>query len=61
MLHAAKGSSVVQIEVGQLDSTIGINEVPFGNMTYWFRGTKLYININLTQVPLQPAPGVPMP
>lgn len=38
-----------KVEIGQLDSTIGVQEVPFGNVTYWFEGSSLYLTINLTQ------------
>jgi hypothetical protein len=44
-----------QIEIGQLDSTIGISEIPFGNLTYWFSGTTLYLSINITQAQLPPS------
>ncbi|BDA46766.1 hypothetical protein COCOBI_09-2190 [Coccomyxa sp. Obi] len=38
-----------QIEIGQLDTTIGFQEVPYGNLTYWFDSSSLYLSINLTQ------------
>lgn len=44
----ARHMSVMQIEIGQLDTTIGVSEVPFGNLTYWFEGSSLYLSINLT-------------
>ena len=37
-----------QIEVGQLDSTIAVSNVPLGNMSYWFEGTSIVITLNLT-------------
>ena len=40
---------MVQIEIGQLDTTIGFQEVPFGNLTYWFDSSSIYLSINLTQ------------
>lgn len=38
-----------QIEIGQLDDTIGISEVPFGNLTYWFQGSSVVLSIQLNQ------------
>lgn len=40
---------MAQIEIGQLDTTIGFQEVPYGNLTYWFDSSSLYLSINLTQ------------
>ena len=38
-----------QIEIGQLDDTIGISEVPFGNLSYWFQGSSIVLSIQLNQ------------
>jgi len=38
----------VQIEIGQLDSTIAVSNVPLGNMSYWFEGSSIIITMNLT-------------
>lgn len=39
---------VLQIEIGQLDSTIAVSNVPLGNMSYWFEGNSIVITMNLT-------------
>ena len=49
------GYALLQIEIGQLDSTIGISEIPFGNLTYWFAGSTLYLSINITQARFPPS------
>ncbi len=49
MLKVIQVRFVVQIEIGQLDTTIGVQEVPFGNLTYWFDSSSLYMSITLTQ------------
>lgn len=38
-----------QIEIGQLDDTIGISEVPNGNLSYWFQGSSIVLSIQLNQ------------
>lgn len=38
----------LQIEIGQLDSTIAVSNVPLGNMSYWFEGSSIVITMNLT-------------
>ncbi|CAL5228295.1 g11401 [Coccomyxa viridis] len=37
-----------QIEIGQLDSTIAVSNLPLGNMSYWFEGSSIVITMNLT-------------
>lgn len=48
-VHNVTNAGMVQIEIGQLDTTIGFQEVPYGNLTYWFDSSSLYLSINLTQ------------
>ena len=38
----------MQIEIGQLDSTIAVSNVPLGNLTYWFEGSSIVVTMNLT-------------
>ena len=38
----------LQIEIGQLDSTIAVSNLPLGNMSYWFEGNSIVITMNLT-------------
>ncbi len=38
----------LQIEIGQLDSTIAVSNLPLGNMSYWFEGSSIVITMNLT-------------
>jgi hypothetical protein len=32
-----------------MDTTIGVSEIPLGNLTYWFEGSAIYVTINLSQ------------
>lgn len=48
MQNSDQLGAALQIEIGQLDSTIAVSNLPLGNMSYWFEGSSIVITMNLT-------------